>query len=104
MFSDSIIFHQHESVPEASKAIEVLSGRPVKERLYGPNVWLRKYRYCVPGKIQKQNAECQLVNTYRGYTTLELNDKQKNEFKAGVLFLWDINTSRISLRNFCEIN
>ena len=69
------------TMPENSVALQTITGRPVKERLYGPNVWIKKYRYCVPGKIKKSNNECQTVFTYRGYATLELSEKQKADYK-----------------------
>ena len=40
------------TLPESSLALKVLPGRPIREHLYGPNVWLKKYRYCAPGKLQ----------------------------------------------------
>ena len=49
------------TLPENSIAAEVIKGRPIKERLYGPNVWLKRYRYCVAGKIKTSNSECRRV-------------------------------------------
>ncbi|CAG5107307.1 Oidioi.mRNA.OKI2018_I69.chr1.g3255.t1.cds [Oikopleura dioica] len=80
------------SMPEGSKAAELLAGqRPKNEHNYNHGVWLRKYSMCTPLNprmtqpavyVKSGSSEkCEPVFIYKSSATLALSDVQKRSYK-----------------------
>ena len=72
------------TIPSESDAVasKVLSGRPVKERLYGPKSWRRAYKVESGSLIYKTPIyKTKPVYSYLAYNTLKLNDEEKQTYR-----------------------
>ena len=85
------------SMPEGSKAAELLAGqRPKNEHNYNHGVWLRKYSLCSPLNprmtqpavyVKSGSSEkCEPVFIYKSSATLALSEEQKKSYKPNDVY------------------
>ena len=68
-----------DTVPD--EAASLLSGRPLKEKLYGPKRWLKRYK-ASDGTLYAHGKAMGGVYSFVAYTTLKLTDEQKQTYRS----------------------